>query len=66
MKIKDIQELTDSEIVARIREDKEQLLKMRFNHSLSAIENPSKIRQLRRTIARLNTVLTQRQTTTKK
>jgi large subunit ribosomal protein L29 len=60
MKTKDIRELTDGEIVARIKEDKELLLKMKFNHTISSIENPSKIRQLRRTIARMNTILTER------
>ncbi len=60
MKLKDVRELTDGEIVARIKEDKELLLKMKFNHSISAIENPAKIRHLRRLIARLNTVLAER------
>ena len=60
MKLKDIRELTDGEIVARIKEDKELLLKMKFNHSISAIENPAKIRQMRRTVARLNTILAER------
>jgi large subunit ribosomal protein L29 len=60
MKIQDILELTDGEIAARVKEDKEMLLKLRFNHALSSIESPAKIRDLRRTIARLNTVLSQR------
>lgn len=60
MKLKDIRELTDGEIVARITEDKELLLKMKFNHTISSIENPAKIRLMRRTIARLNTVLAER------
>ena len=61
MKIKDIRELTDKEIVARIAEEKEILLRLRFNHSISAIENPSKIRTARRLVAKLNTELRERQ-----
>lgn len=61
MKIKDIRELTDSEIRARITEDEEMLLKMRFNHAISEIENPSKLRETKRAIAKMNTVLRERE-----
>lgn len=60
MKAKDIRELTDQEIRARIVEDEEMLLKMRFNHAISEIENPAKIRETKRIIARLKTVLSER------
>lgn len=60
MDAKDIRELTDKEIVAKIKEEQELLTKMRFNHAVSAIENPAKIRHTKRTIARLNTILTER------
>lgn len=61
MKVKDIRELTNEEIVARISEEEDHLLKMRLNNAISAIESPSKIRTARRTVARLKTVLTERQ-----
>ena len=61
MKIKDIRELTDNEIRARITEDEEMLLKMRFNHAISEIENPSKLRETKRAIAKMNTVLRERE-----
>ena len=61
MKIKDIRELTDSEIRARITEDEEMLVKMRFNHAISEIENPSKLRETKRAIAKMNTVLRERE-----
>jgi large subunit ribosomal protein L29 len=60
MKSSEIRELSDAEIVARINEDREMLQKLQFNHAISEIENPAKIRSTRRTIARLNTILTQR------
>lgn len=61
MKISDIRELTDAEINARITEEKDSLLRMQFNHSISEIENPSKIRLTKKTIARLYTVVRQRE-----
>ncbi|MCB9234274.1 MAG: 50S ribosomal protein L29 [Bacteroidia bacterium] len=60
MKTKDIRELTDAEVAARIREEKDHLLKLRLNNAISAIESPAKIRESRKTIARLNTVLRER------
>lgn len=60
MDAKDIRELTDKEILERIKEETEMLTKMHFNHSVSSIENPAKLRHTKRTIARLNTILTER------
>lgn len=61
MKAKEIRELTDAEIRARIKEDGELLQKMYFNHAISEIENPAKIRMIRKDIARMHTILTERQ-----
>ena len=61
MKISDIRELTDAEIEARITEEKDTLLRMQFNHSISEIENPSKIRLTKKTIARLYTIVKERE-----
>jgi large subunit ribosomal protein L29 len=61
MKAKEIRELTDEEIRARIKEDSELLQKMKFNHAISEIESPAKIRTIRKDIARMHTILTERQ-----
>lgn len=61
MKAKEIRELTDVEIRARIQEDSDLLQKMHFNHAISAIESPAKIRMIRRDIARMKTILTERE-----
>lgn len=61
MKAKEIRDLTTSEIVARLKEESDKLLRLRLNHAVSAIENPFEIRDTRKTIARLNTILRQRQ-----
>ena len=61
MKVKDIRELTDAEITARISEESNHLLRMEMNNAISAIESPAKIKKSRRTVARLNTILRQRE-----
>lgn len=61
MKAKEIRELSDAEIRARIKEDGELLQKMYFNHAISEIENPAKIRLIKRDIGRMHTILSQRE-----
>jgi len=61
MKAQEIRELTTKEILARLQEEKDSLLRMKLNHSVSSIENPSKIRETRKVIARLKTILKERQ-----
>lgn len=60
MKYSDIKELSNEEIVARIKEEKTIISKVKFAHSVSAIENPSRIYKSRKDVARLNTELTKR------
>lgn len=61
MKYAEIKELSTEEINARIKEEQANLTKMKFGHAVSAIENPMQIRALRKTIAKLNTELRQRE-----
>ena len=60
MKTSEIRELTIKEIEERIENEKSQLLKLRLNHSTSPLDNPMKITETRRNIARLKTILRQR------
>ena len=60
MKTSEIRELTIKEIEERIDTEKTQLLKLRLNHSISPLDNPMKITETRRDIARLKTILRQR------
>jgi large subunit ribosomal protein L29 len=61
MKPKDIRDLSDKEIAERIREELEALRHQRFQHAIANVENPTLIRTRRREIARLKTILNQRQ-----
>nr|PZN53736.1 MAG: 50S ribosomal protein L29 [Bacteroidota bacterium] len=58
MKNEDIRALTLAELREKIASETEALRKLRFAHQVSAIENPMKIRETRRLIARLKTELT--------
>jgi large subunit ribosomal protein L29 len=60
MKNSEILELTTEELVARVGEEKANLTKLKFAHTVSAIENPTRITMVRKDIARLNTELTKR------
>jgi large subunit ribosomal protein L29 len=60
MKNSEITGLSQEELVVRIAEEKENLVKLKFAHTISAIENPTRIKKVRRDIARLNTEVTKR------
>jgi large subunit ribosomal protein L29 len=58
MKNAEIQGLTLAELNEKIGSERETMRKMKFAHQVSAIENPMKIRETRKLIARLKTELT--------
>ncbi|WP_372950890.1 50S ribosomal protein L29 [Mariniphaga sp.] len=61
MKTSEIKELTTKEIVEKIQVEKENLVRLRLNHAVSPLDNPMKIKDSKRNIARLKTVLHQRE-----
>ena len=61
MKKADIKNLSAGDIQNRLAEAKADLQKLKLSHRISPIENPSQIRDLRKTIARLETELTLKQ-----
>ena len=61
MKTSEIKELTDKEILERIHLENETLTRLDMNHAVSPLDNPMKIKVARRNIARLKTVLRQRE-----
>jgi len=65
MKVTEIKEMSDKEIIERIDVEKERLLKLRMNHAINPLDNPMQLRHIRRDIARLKTVLRQRKITKK-
>ncbi|MEE4286771.1 MAG: 50S ribosomal protein L29 [Mariniphaga sp.] len=61
MKTSEIKELTTKEIVEKIQVEKENLVRLRLNHAVSPLDNPMKIKDSKKNIARLKTVLHQRE-----
>ncbi len=61
MKAKVIRERSDDELRKTLGDLQEQLFKLRFQKSTGQIENPIKIREVRKDIARVLTVINQRQ-----
>lgn len=57
MKIAEIRGLSASELRERIESEVSNYETMRMNHAVTPLENPAQIKQARRTIARLKTVL---------
>jgi large subunit ribosomal protein L29 len=66
MKVSEIKELTTKELFERIDAERDVLKKMKMNHAVSPLDNPMKIIVVRKNIARLMTVLRQRQLIEKK
>ena len=61
MKSSEIRELSNQELLERIDNEKTALVRMKLNHAISPLENPQKIKESRRTIARLMTERRKRQ-----
>ncbi|HPE85841.1 MAG: 50S ribosomal protein L29 [Bacteroidia bacterium] len=55
-----IKELSTPELQERLEQEQIQLNKLKLNHTVSPIENPNKIREYKRAIARLKTELQKR------
>jgi large subunit ribosomal protein L29 len=63
MKQQVVSELSTPELKERLVEEQLQLSKLVLNHAISPIENPNKIKEQRKTIARLKTELRKRELT---
>ena len=61
MKVKDIVELADEELVQRLKQSREELFNLRFQHAAGQLENTSRLRQVRQDIARIMTVQSSRE-----
>jgi large subunit ribosomal protein L29 len=57
----DLKGLNDVDLTSRIEEEVVRLKKLKFSHTISPLENPMHIRDLRRDVARLKTELRRRE-----
>ncbi len=57
MKAPEVRALSTKEVEERIREEEEQLSELKFRHAIAQLENPMILREKRRFLARLRTIL---------
>ena len=66
MKIDKIKEMSSPELVKELGELKTELFKLKFSLATNGLDNPMKIKSVKKDIARINTVLTERKIAEKK
>ncbi len=60
MRASEIRELPDRELEAKLKSLKEELFRLRFQLATNNLENPMRIRQVKKDIARVHTIMFER------
>ncbi len=60
MKISEIKNMTPDELTEKLADSINELRQLKFNHSVQSIENPLRIKVLRRQIARMKTIINEK------
>ena len=60
MKAKEIREMSVSELEAKLKDLKAELFNLRFQHAINQLDNPHKIADVKKDIARVMTVLSEK------
>jgi large subunit ribosomal protein L29 len=61
VKAKELRELTDNELQEKLSNFKEELFNLRFQLATRQLDNPMRLREVRKSIARIKTVLHERE-----
>lgn len=61
VKAKQLRDLTDEELVAQLKDSKQELFNLRFQLVTGQLDNPMRIREVKRTIARIKTIMRERE-----
>jgi large subunit ribosomal protein L29 len=61
MKIHEIKEMKTEEIIQRIKDEEQNLVDLKFSHQLKQLTNTAKLNNVKKDLARLKTVLQQRE-----
>ncbi len=56
----EIREMSDSDLLAEVDSLKEELFTLRFQQATGVLENPARMKEIKKTIARIKTVLNER------
>ncbi|MCL1792743.1 MAG: 50S ribosomal protein L29 [Oscillospiraceae bacterium] len=61
MKASEIRELSEGDLEKKIKDLKEELFNLRFQHAINQLDNPMRLKYVRKDIARSLTILRQRE-----
>jgi len=61
MKVREARDLSTAELVAKIASLKEELFNLRFQLAVNNLDNPARIREVRRSIAQCKTIIHERE-----
>jgi len=61
MKVKELREFTDAELAKKLNDSKDELFRLRFQMATGQLDNPMKLKETRRKIARLKTIMRERE-----
>ena len=61
MKAAEIRELSVDELELKVKELKEELFQLRFQHAINQLDNPMRLMAVKKDIARIKTILRQRE-----
>ncbi|MEC9489870.1 MAG: 50S ribosomal protein L29 [Halanaerobiales bacterium] len=61
MRADELRNLTEAELEQKAREFKEELFNLRFQHATAQLDNPMRIKEVKRIIARIKTILRERE-----
>jgi len=61
MKVREMRELTDAELTKKFGDSKDELFKLRFQMATGQLDNPMKIKEVRRKMAKVKTIMRERE-----
>ena len=61
MELKKIREMTDAELAVELNKKKNELFNLRFQHVTGQLENPIKMRDVKKDIARVKTIIREKE-----
>ncbi len=61
MRADELRDLTNVELEQKLRESKEELFNLRFQHATAQLDNPMRIKEVKKTIARVKTIIRERE-----
>ena len=61
VKTKELREMSNEQLISKISECKEELFNLRFSQATGNLEKPSRLRELRKQVAQMKTILRERE-----